>query len=142
MERNLLDGVSRDTLLYKANNNDIWKWHANYFCGYLKLNALSLSFAIYNILSNRGKWQNLNQERISVGRKIIFKKISLLFFGVNVNVLKWTSLQALWNMLQALKHQRRVVPILRNDFLTLYGEWQRWTWKQVGIYSRQLTLNS
>ena len=50
----------------------------------MKLNALSLSFAIYNILNNRGKRLNLNQENISVGRIRIFKKISLLFFGVNV----------------------------------------------------------
>ena len=104
-ERNLLDGSSKDILLSKANNNNIWKWHANDFCGYLKLNALSLiSFAIYNILSKRGKWQNFNQEKISVGRKRIFKKISLLFFDVNVNILKRTSLQILRTMLQPLKH--------------------------------------
>ena len=47
-------------LLSKANNNDIWNWQTNDFCGYLKLNALSLTFAIYNILNNRGKCQNLN----------------------------------------------------------------------------------
>ena len=40
-------------------------------CGYLKLNVLSRSFAIYNILNNMGKWQNLNGEKISVGRKTI-----------------------------------------------------------------------
>ena len=97
-EQNLVDESSKDTLLSKANNNDIWKWHANNFCSYLKLNALSLSFAIYNILNNRGKCQNLNQKEISVGRKIISKKISLLFFSVNLNVLKRTSLQDLWNM--------------------------------------------
>ena len=131
----MLDESSKDTLLSKANNNDIWKWHANDFCGYLKLNALSLSFAIYNILNNRGKCQNLNQEKISVGRKRIFKKISLLFFGVNVNVLNRTSLKALWNMLQPLKHWRRVVLMIRNHFLISYGESQRWKWKQVGIYS-------
>ena len=65
--------------------------------GYLKLNALPLSLTIYNILNKRGKWQNLNQEKISVRRKIIFKKISLLFFGANVNALRRTSLQALRN---------------------------------------------
>ena len=65
--------------------------------GYLKLNALPLSLTIYNILNKRGKWQNLNQEKISVRRKIIFKKISLLFFGANVNVLRRTSLQVLRN---------------------------------------------
>ena len=65
--------------------------------GYLKLNALPLSLTIYNILNKRGKWQNLNQEKISVRRKIIFKKISLLFFVANVNVLRRTSLQALRN---------------------------------------------
>ena len=103
-ERDLLDESSKETLLSKANNNDIWKWHANDFCGYLKLNALSLNFAIYSILNNRGKRQNLNQENISVGGKIIFKKIPLLFFGVNINFLKRTSLEALWNMLQPIKH--------------------------------------
>ena len=127
---NLLDGSSKDTLLSKANNND-----ANDFCGYLKLNALLLSFATYNTLNNREKWQNLNQEKISVGRKRIFKKISLLFFGVNVNVLNRTSLKALWNMLQPLKHWRRVVLMIRNHFLISYGESQRSKWKQVGIYS-------
>ena len=91
-EGNLPDESSKDTLLSKANNNNILKWHASDFCGYLKLNALPLSFAIYKILNNRGKWQNLNQEKISVGRKWIFKKISLLFFSGNVNVLKRTNL--------------------------------------------------
>ena len=52
-----------------------WRWHANDFCDYLKLNALSLSFAKYNILNNWGEWQNLNQEKIFFGRKRIFKKI-------------------------------------------------------------------
>ena len=36
--------------------------------------------------------------------KRIFKKIWLLFFGANVNVLKLTTLQALWHMLKPLKH--------------------------------------
>ena len=74
-EQNLLNESSKDTLLSKANNNNIWKWHANDFFGCLKLNALPLSFVIYNFLNNRGEWQNLNQEKISVGRKGIFKKI-------------------------------------------------------------------
>ena len=98
----MLDKSSKDTLLSKAKNNDIW--HANDFCDYLALNTLSLSFTIYNTLNNRGKWQNLKQEKISAGRKRIFKKLSLLFFGVNVNVYKQISLQALWKMLQPLKH--------------------------------------
>ena len=55
------------------------------------------------------KWQNLKQKKISVGRKRILKNTSSLFFGVNVKVLKRTSLQALWDMLQPLKHWRRVV---------------------------------
>ena len=59
--------------------------------------------------NNRGKWQNLKQKKISAGKKRILKNISLFFFGANVNVLKRTSLQALWNMLQPLKHWRRVV---------------------------------
>ena len=109
----MLDESSRDTLLPKGNNNDIikikQKWHANDFCGYLTLTALLLSFTIYNISNNRVKWQNLKQEKISAGRKIIFKKISLLFFGVNLNVLEQTSLQALWNMSQLLKHWPRVL---------------------------------
>ena len=67
----------------------------NDFCGYLALNALSFNFTIYNILNNRGKWQNLKQEKFSVGRKRILKNISLLFSGVNVNVIKRTSLHAL-----------------------------------------------
>ena len=103
-EQNLLDESSKDTLLSKVNNNDILKWHTNDFFGYLKLNALSLRFVIYNILNNKGKWQNLNKEKIFVGRKRIFKKKPLLFFGVNVNFLKRTSLQALRTMSQPLKH--------------------------------------
>ena len=62
--------------------------------------------SLYNILDNRGKWQNLKQEKLSIGRK----RIALLFFGVvNGNVLKQARLQALWNMLQSLKYWRRVV---------------------------------
>ena len=57
-------------------------------------NEMSLSFAIYNILNNWGKCQNLNQENISVGRKKNFKKFPLLFFDVNANFLKQTSLQS------------------------------------------------
>ena len=34
---------------------------------------------------------------------------ALPFVSVNVNVLKWTSLQFLWNMLQSLKDRREVV---------------------------------
>ena len=65
----MLDESSKDTLLSKPNNSDIWKWHANDFWGYLKLNALSLSFAIYDILNNRGKCQNLNQKIFLSGEK-------------------------------------------------------------------------
>ena len=57
-------------------------------------NEMSLNFAIYNILNNWGKCQNLNQEKISVGRKKNFKKFALLFFDVNANFLKQTSLQS------------------------------------------------
>ena len=46
-------------------------------------------------LNNKGKWESLKGEKNSVGRKWIFKKISLLFFGVNVNVFKRTSLQTI-----------------------------------------------
>ena len=49
-------------------------FHFNDFCRSLKLNALSLNFTICNTLNNRGKWQNLKQENISVERKVIFKK--------------------------------------------------------------------
>ena len=98
----MLGESSKDTLLSKANNNNILKCRTNDFWGYLKLNALSLSFVIYNILNNSGKWQSLNQEKISVEN--FFFKISLLFFDVNVNILKRTNLQALRSMLQPLKH--------------------------------------
>ena len=154
----MLDESSKDTLLSKANNNDIW--HTNDFCDYLTLNALSLSFIIYNILNNRGKWQNFKQEKTFVGRKRILKNISLLFFGVNVNIIKRTSLQPLWNMLQPLKHWRRVVlsssnikkwflKLIRGITVSLSNnsiEWDIirtcWKWKQVGIYTRKLTLKS
>ena len=88
-ERNLLDESSKDTLLSKVNNNDVW--HVNDFWDYLTPNAFSLSFTICITLNNRGKWQNLKQEKIFVGSKRIFKKLSLLFFGVNVNVYKRTT---------------------------------------------------
>ena len=51
-------------MTFDNDNNDIWKWHAYDFYGYLKLDALSFSFGIYNILNNRGKCQNFNQENI------------------------------------------------------------------------------
>ena len=76
--------------------------------------------------NNRGRWQNLKQKKASVGRKKK-KNISLFLFNVNVNVLKRTSLQALWNILQSLKHWRRVVLSsvnIRNDFWNSYGESQ------------------
>ena len=154
----MLHESSKDALLSKANNNDIW--HANDFWEYLTLNALSLSFTIYNTLNNIGKWQNLQQEKISVGRKRIFKKLSLLFFGVNINVYKRTSLQALWRMLQPLKHWRKVVlssinikkwflnlirgitVILSNHFIHWNIIQKCWNWKPVGIYNGKLTLNS
>ena len=154
----MIDKSSKDTLLSKAKNNDIW--HANDFCDYLTLNALSLSFAIYNTLINRGKWQNLKQKKISVGKKRIFKKLSLLFFDVNINVYKQISLQALWKMLQLLKHWRKVVlssinikkwflnlirgitVILSNHFIHWDIIRTCWNWKQVGIYNGKLTLNS
>ena len=113
-EQNLLDESSKDTLLSKANNKDIWKWHVNNFCGYLALNTLSLSFTIYK---QQGKVKKCYAKK----KKRILKNILLLSFGVNVNVLKRSSLQTLWNMLQPLKHWRRV--ILRNDFWTSYWEW-------------------
>ena len=59
--------------------------------------------------SNRGRWQNLKQKKHFCLEKKNFKKCSLLFFGVNVNFLKRTSLQALWNILQPSEHWRRVV---------------------------------
>ena len=117
----MLDESSNDTLLSKTNNKDIWKWHANDFCGYLKRNALSLSFAIYNILNKREKCQNLNQEKISVEIKTIFRNISLLFFGVNVNVVKRISLQVIWNMLQSLKQSMESSTCIKKWFLKLIG---------------------
>ena len=145
----MLDESSKERLLSKANNNDIW--HANDFCGYLTVNPLSLSFTIYNTLNNGGKWQNLKQEKISVGRKEFLKKLLLLLFGVNVNVYKQTSLQALWKILQLLKHWRKVVSssinikkwflnlirgitvILSNHFIHWDIIRTCWNWKQVGI---------
>ena len=73
-EGNLPDESSKDTLLSKANNNNILKCHTNDFWGYLKLNTLSLNFAMYNILNNSGNWQSLNQEKISVWKKIFLKR--------------------------------------------------------------------
>ena len=48
-----LDENSKDTVLSKANNSDIW--HANNFCDYLTLNASSLGFTINSTLKNIGK---------------------------------------------------------------------------------------
>ena len=93
-------------------------------------------------------------------KKRILKNISLLFFAININVLKRTSLQALWNMLQSLKHWWRVVlssinikkwflnlirgmtVILSNNFIQWVIIRTCWKWKQVGIYTGKLTLNS
>ena len=110
--------------------------------------------------NNRGKWQNLKQKKISIGKKRISKNISLLFLEVNVNVRKRTSLQALWNMLQPLKHWRKVVLSsinIKKWFLNLirgmtvifsnnFIQWDIirtcWKWKQVVIYTGKLILNS
>ena len=90
-----------------TNNRGKWqKWHVNYFYSYLALNALSLSFTIYK--QQKGD-KILSKRNISVWKKRILKNVSLLFFGVNVNFLKRTSLQALWNILQPSEHWRRVV---------------------------------
>ena len=93
-------------------------------------------------------------------KKRILKNISLLFFAININVLKRTSLQALWNMLQSLKHWWRVVlssinikkwflnlirgmtVILSNNFIQWVIIRTCWKWKQVGIYTGKLILNS
>ena len=109
--------------------------------------------------NNKGKWQNLKQKKkSSVKKKRILKNTSLLFFGVNVNVLKRTRLQALWNMLQPLKHWRRLVlssinikkwflnlipgmtVILSNNFIQWVIIRTCWKWKRVGIYTRKLIL--
>ena len=99
-------------------------------------------------------------KKIPVGRKKILRNISLLFFGVNVNVLKRTSLQALWNMLQSLRHWRRVVlssiiikkwflklirgitVILSKNFIQSDIIRRCWKWKEVGINSGKLALIS
>ena len=47
-------------------------WHVRY------LGCPLLGVSLYNILDNRGKWQNLKQEKLSIRRK----RISLLFFGI------------------------------------------------------------
>ena len=106
------------------------------------------------------KEERVKQEKISVGRKRIFKKLSQLFFGVNFNVYERTSLQALCKMLQPLKHWRKVVVssinikrwflnfvrgitvILSNHFIHWDIIRTCWNWKQVGIYNGKLTLYS
>ena len=100
----------------------------------------------------------LIKKKNPVGKKRILRDISLLFFRVNVNVLKQTSLQALWNMLQSLRHWRRVVlssiiikkwflKLIRGITLILSKNFIQsdiirtcWKWKEVGIYSGKLTL--
>ena len=52
IKNEMLEESSKDALLSKDDNNDIWKWHINDFFSYLTLHALPLSFTIYNILSN------------------------------------------------------------------------------------------
>ena len=102
----------------------------------------------------------LIKKKNPVGKKRILRDISLLFFRVNVNVLKQTSLQALWNMLQSLKNRRRLVLSSVNikkwflklvQWITLilsYNFFQSdiirtcWKWKEVGISGGKLTLIS
>ena len=102
----------------------------------------------------------LIKKKNPVGKKRILRDISLLFFRVNVNVLKQTSLQALWNMLQPLKHWESVVlssinikkwflKFIREITVTVsenFIQWDIiqtcWKWEQVNIYTRKLTLNS
>ena len=70
-----LDESSKDTVLSKANNSDIW--HANNFCDYLTLNASSLGFTINSTLKNIGKWQNLKQEKIlKYWREVVLSSIN------------------------------------------------------------------
>ena len=87
-----------------------------------------------------------------------FKKYFITFLRRKVAALKQTSRQALWNV--PLKHWRRVVlsrisikkwfikliqgitVILSNNFIQWDIIWTCWKWKQVGIYSGKLTLNS
>ena len=57
------------------------------------MNALSLSFTIYNILNNRESDKILSKKKISARRKRILKNtylkgLTLLFFGVNVNTIE------------------------------------------------------
>ena len=114
--------------------------------------------------NNRGKWKNVMQKKKKkkkfCRKKRVLKNISLLFFGVNVNVLKRTSLQAPWNMLELLKHGRRkllnsinikkwflnlirgMTVILSNNFIQWVIIRTYWKWKQVGIYTGKLILNS
>ena len=44
----MLDEISKDTLLSKANNNNIWKWHANDF----KPNISTQSTLVFLLLQN------------------------------------------------------------------------------------------
>ena len=100
---------------------------------------------------NSRKWQNVKQKKKknSVRKKWILKNILLFFFGLNVNVLKQTSLQALWNMLQPLKHWERIVltsinikkwfpnlvrgmtVIISNSFIQWVIIQTCWKWKQL-----------
>ena len=102
--------------------------------------------------NKRGKWHNIKHKKKFFWEKKNFKKYSLLFFGVNVNVLKLSSLQALWNMLQPLKHWRRVVlssinikkwflnliwgmtVILSNNIIQWVIIRTCWKWNQVGKF--------
>ena len=118
----MLDEGSKNLLFSKANNSDIWEWHADDSCGYFTLNALSLSFT--------------KQQTTRESVKILIKKR--------------TSLQALWNMLQSLKHWQRVVlssiainkwflrliqgitVIFSNNFIQSDLIRTCWKWKQFG----------
>ena len=143
----MLDEGSKNLLFSKANNSDIWEWHADDSCGYFTLNALSLSFTKQQTTRESVK---ILIKKIPIGRKRTLRNISLLFFGVNFNVLKRTSLQALWNMLQSLKHWQRVVlssiainkwflrlirgitVIFSNNFIQSDLIRTCWKWKQFG----------
>ena len=109
-------------------------------------------------INNRKKRQNVKQKKKFCREKKNFKKYFITFLRRNVNIFKRTSLQALWNMLQPLKHWRRVVlssynikkwflnlmrgmtVILSNNFIQWVVIRTWWKWKQVGIYTGKLKL--
>ena len=80
-------------------------------------NAFSLSFTIYNILNNRKRDKILSKTKILSGEKEFKKNTSLIFFDVNVNALKQTSLKYVTAFKKLTERVvLSIVLILRNNF--------------------------